>query len=129
MRTLSLMAFALLVLAGSDAALADQPTLRTDPHSVVNFGRVPVGSPVVETVTITNVSDQPTFCCLIAVTGNLVSGNFTLVSTTCSGSLAPSEACSATVEFRATPQGLHRGVMEIGFGVASVFVKLTGRAA
>lgn len=104
-----------------------QPTLSTD-QAGVSFGAQQVGTTApMQTVTVRNTGGAS-----LLVTGASTSGDFAIVSSTCtSNTLAPNATCSIDLHFTPAATGVRNGTLDItsAAGARSVPLSGTGTAA
>lgn len=91
------------------------------------FDLVEVNSDRELSYSLYNPGDAPVSLSALAVTGN---SEFSLVNSTCGGSLAAKAACQATVKFSPTAAGVRSpGVLTVNIGGTAVQKELTANAA
>jgi hypothetical protein len=94
----------------------------------LNFSQVKVGTNAVQTLTIKNKGNTP-----VDFTGVTISGNFVILSNTCTGALAATTTASCTigVEFTPKSKGLLTGTLKIAdnalIGTQTVLLTGTGK--
>ncbi len=95
--------------------------ISVDPVNV-DFGDVPIGSAMVQTLTINNDGSTPV---TVNITSNLPSV-FSLSSTSCA--IGANSSCTVTITFQPTAVGTYAGTITVSDGSQSIAVAVTGVA-
>ena len=106
-----LLTLALAVLAGNGAPAqaATLAPLTLSAKNQINFGRVPVGTTVYRTVTLTNNSTDTAVVGGVGVSAETGAFGLVFETVTCGGTLPSGASCSWTIPFTPPWRGKHVG--------------------